>query len=131
MRIAVDFDGTVVTHEYPKVGKDVGAVPVLKKIIENGHKIVLNTMRSHKLTSAGKDTLKEAEEWFKKNGIELYGVNENPEQKSWTDSPKPYANLYIDDSALGCPLKIDKELSTRPFVDWEVIENWSKTVGLI
>lgn len=47
MIIAVDFDGTCVTHEFPKVGKDIGAVPVLKKLIEKGHKIILYTMRSH------------------------------------------------------------------------------------
>ena len=34
MIIAVDFDGTVVTHEYPRIGNDIGAVPVLKKMIE-------------------------------------------------------------------------------------------------
>jgi hypothetical protein len=27
--IAVDFDGTCVTHEYPKVGRDIGAESVL------------------------------------------------------------------------------------------------------
>ena len=47
MVIAVDFDGTCVTHEFPKVGKDIGAVPVLKKLVEKGHKIILYTMRSH------------------------------------------------------------------------------------
>ena len=46
MIIAVDFDGTCVSHEYPKVGKDIGAVPVLKALVEIGHKIILNTMRS-------------------------------------------------------------------------------------
>ena len=46
MIIAVDFDGTVVTHEDPRIGNDIVAVPVLKKMIEEGHKIVLNTMRS-------------------------------------------------------------------------------------
>lgn len=43
MIIAVDFDGTCVIHEFPKVGKDIGAVPVLKKLIEKGHKIILYT----------------------------------------------------------------------------------------
>ena len=47
MVIAVDFDGTCVTHEFPKVGKDIGAVPVLKKLVEKGHQIILHTMRSH------------------------------------------------------------------------------------
>ena len=45
MYIAVDFDGTCVTHEYPKVGKDIGAAPVLKKLIKEGHQLILHTMR--------------------------------------------------------------------------------------
>lgn len=44
MIIAVDFDGTCVTHEFPKVGRDIGAVPVLRKLVENGHKLILFTM---------------------------------------------------------------------------------------
>lgn len=37
MVIAVDFDGTVVTHRYPQIGVDIKAVPVLKKIVDAGH----------------------------------------------------------------------------------------------
>ena len=115
MYIAVDFDGTCVTHDYPRVGKDIGAVPVLKMFIESGHKLILNTMRSG-------DELADAVQWFIDNDIPLYGVNENPTQKSWTASPKVYANLYIDDAALGCPLKMDRAVSDRPFVNWDAVE---------
>lgn len=115
MYIAVDFDGTCVTHEYPKVGKDIGAVPVLKKLTDNGHKLILNTMRS------GKE-LAVAIKWFIDNDIPLYGANENPTQKSWTTSPKVHANLYIDDAALGCPLIFDHAVSSRPFVNWVMVE---------
>lgn len=31
MIIAVDFDGTCVTHEFPYVGKEIGAAEVLKE----------------------------------------------------------------------------------------------------
>ena len=113
--IAVDFDGTCVTHEYPKVGKDIGAVPVLKKLTDNGHKIILNTMRSGKELAA-------AIKWFIDNDIPLFGANENPTQKSWTTSPKVHANLYIDDAALGCPLIFDHAVSSRPFVNWVMVE---------
>lgn len=41
MVIAVDFDGTCVTHEFPKIGKDIGAIPVLRKLVEKGHQIIL------------------------------------------------------------------------------------------
>ena len=124
MYIAIDFDGTCVTHDYPSIGKDINAVSVLKKLVANGHKLILNTMRS------GKE-LKEAINWFKKNDIELYGANENPTQKKWTNSPKVYANLYIDDAALGCPLKMDLSISDRPFVDWEAVSCLLKDNGIL
>ena len=124
MTIAIDFDGTCVTHDYPRIGKDINAVNVLKKLVANGHKLILNTMRS------GKE-LKEAINWFKKNDIELYGANENPTQKKWTNSPKVYANLYIDDAALGCPLKMDLSISDRPFVDWEAVSCLLKDNGIL
>ena len=115
MYIAIDFDGTCVTHDYPSIGKEIGATEVLKRLVEAGHKLILNTMRSDK-------ELQDAVNWFKKNGIELYGVNENPTQKRWTNSPKVYAHMYIDDAALGCPLINAPELSNRPFVDWDSID---------
>lgn len=113
--IGIDFDGTCVTHEYPRVGKDIGAVPVLKKLTDSGHLLILNTMRS------GRE-LDDAVQWFIDNDIPLYGVNENPSQKSWTSSPKVYAHLYIDDAALGCLLKMDNAVSDRPFVNWDAVE---------
>ena len=115
MYIAIDFDGTCVTHDYPRIGKEIGATKVLKRLVEAGHKLILNTMRSDK-------ELQDAVNWFKKNGIELYGVNENPTQKRWTNSPKVYAHMYIDDAAFGCPLINAPELSNRPFVDWDSID---------
>lgn len=113
MVIALDFDGTVVTHEYPYVGEDVGAVPVLKELIAAGHQLILFTMRSGKL-------LDDALAWFERNGIELYAVNENPDQKSWTSSVKVHANIYIDDCALGCPIRFEDGVR-RPFVDWQKV----------
>lgn len=47
MIIAVDFDGTCVTHEFPRVGAEIGAAEVLKELTDKGHKIILFTMRSH------------------------------------------------------------------------------------
>lgn len=113
MIICVDFDGTCVTHEYPKVGKDIGAQPVLKKLVEQGHKLVLFTMRSG-------EGLQDAVDWFKHHDIPLYGVNVNPTQSQWTESPKAFGNLYIDDAALGTPLVYHK--SDRPYVDWVQVE---------
>ena len=124
MYIAIDFDGTCVTHDYPRIGKEIGATKVLKRLVAAGHKLILNTMRSDK-------ELQDAVNWFKKNGIELYGVNENPTQKRWTNSPKVYAHMYIDDAALGCPLINAPELSNRPFVDWDSIDRQLIQKGII
>ena len=123
MVIAIDFDGTCVTHEYPYMGSDIGAVPVLKELTDAGYHLVLNTMRSGK-------TEKEAVKWFKDNDIPLYGVNKNPDQKSWSASPKVYADLYIDDSALGVPLT-SSPTSTRPYVDWVRVREWLVTEGYL
>ena len=117
MEICIDFDGTCVTHAYPEIGKDIGAVPVLERIISEGHKIILFTMRS------GKE-LQEAVNWFLENEITTFGININPSQIRWTSSPKAYGQLYIDDAALGCPLIKNLEVSSRPYVDWEEVECW-------
>lgn len=111
MVIAIDFDGTCVTHEYPEIGKDIGSAPVLRALVNNGHKLVLHTMRSG-------NTLAEAQAWFAKNNIELYGVNKNPTQENWTHSPKAFAHLYIDDAGLGIPLVRTLD---RPYVDWRYV----------
>jgi hypothetical protein len=140
MNIAIDFDGTVVTHKFPDIGIDIGAVPVLKKLIKNGHNLILFTMRSDVINPTSNDPiiipiageyLTDAVNWFKKRDIPLWGINENPEQKSWTFSPKAYAHLYIDDAALGCPLTMGSSLSYRPFVDWDKVEKYLVSMNII
>ena len=54
------------------------------------------------------------------NDIELFGVNNNPTQKDWTDSPKAYGHIYIDDAAIGCPL-VEVENCNKLCVDWGVV----------
>lgn len=131
MIIAVDFDGTCVSHEFPEVGKDIGSERVLKRLVDKGHKLILYTMRSNvespkspdpNIIKKGGDYLTDAVNWFNKNNIELYGIQTNPTQKEWTHSPKCYAELYIDDAALGIPLILDQKVSNRPFVNWSEVE---------
>ena len=124
MVINVDADGTCFTHHYPLMGKDIGAQKVLKRLTKAGHQLILFTMRS------GKE-LDDAVNWFKKNDIPLYGIQTNPTQKSWTSSPKSLADLILDDSALGCPLKYDYSLSSRPFVNWEIVEKMLVQIGYL
>lgn len=115
--ICVDFDGTCVTHEYPHVGRDVPfCQEVLRSLVANDHRIILWTMRSG-------EYLDDAVKWFADKEIPLFGINQNPEQSAWTDSPKAYAQIYIDDAALGCPL-IEAPDCVRPFVDWEKVSEW-------
>lgn len=134
MIICVDFDGTCVTHEFPNTGLDIGAGPVLKYLYDRGNSIILYTMRDDdkQLTfwEMENTTLARAILWFISKGIQLYGVNENPNQKDWTSSPKPYANLYIDDAGFGCPL-MKSSRSKRPFVNWEEIVRVFVTQGII
>jgi len=139
MIFAIDFDGTCVTHEFPNVGRDIGAAKVLKKLNAKGHKLILWTMRSNvdnptsddpSIINKAGNYLDDAVEWFAKNDIKLWGTNENPEQKSWTHSPKAYAQIYVDDAALGAPLKNGKE-GERPYIDWESVERILTGVGLI
>ena len=122
--ICVDFDGTCTTHDYPMIGQEIGAIPVLKKLVAEGHMLIIFTMRSGK-------QLAEAVKWFEDNEIKLFGIQTNPTQKHWTSSPKAYGHLYIDDAALGCPLKIDKAKSDRPFVDWDQVRTTLIESGII
>ena len=113
--IAVDFDGTIVSHMYPKIGiENPSAIRVLKKLIEQGHQLILWTIRSG-------EPLNEAVAYCEERGISFLGVNSNPNQSSWTTSPKQYANLYIDDAALGCPTQFDPN-TQRQWVNWRDVE---------
>jgi hydroxymethylpyrimidine pyrophosphatase-like HAD family hydrolase len=117
MIIAVDFDGTIVTHEYPEIGGDIpGALLTLREWIMKGHQIILWTMRSG-------EELEAAVQYLEENDIELWGINENPDQieSGWSTSNKQYAHKYVDDAAIGCPL-IYPLSGARPYVDWQKID---------
>jgi len=95
--IAVDFDGTIVEDEYPDIGKPrIFAFETLKKLQENGHRLILWTYRSG-------IRLNEAVAFCKKNGIEFYAVNKSfeEEQFDYSKSRKIYADLFIDDRNIG------------------------------
>lgn len=114
--IGVDFDGTIVKHRFPEIGDPVPlAITVLRELQKSGVKIILFTMRSDGQKSG--NVLTEAVEYIEKHGISLYGINHNPDQDSWTTSPKAYAHAYVDDLSVGCPL-IHPSDGTPPFVDW-------------
>ena len=71
MVIAVDFDGTIVEHKYPAIGKERPfAVATLKQLMEDGHKLVLWSVRTGEL-------LDEAVAWCEERGVRFYAVNSN------------------------------------------------------
>ena len=123
MIIGIDFDGTCVTHDFPRVGRYIGAEPVLCELVEAGHQLILWTMRSD-------DPLQDAVDWFTERKIPLYGVNVNPRQRSWTNSPKAYAQMYIDDAALGIPL-ISGSVGESPYVNWTLVRELLVQRGLL
>lgn len=125
MIVGLDFDGTLVTHQYPRIGNDIGAWPWLQKAGTKGANFILVTMRD------GAE-LRVARDLCAKHGIHLIGANTNPTQWQWTMSPKPYCHLYIDDAGLGVPLE-QRRGERRPNVDWskagpmllEAMDRWA------
>lgn len=113
--IAVDFDGTIAAHAYPLIGREVpNAIRVLKRLLEQNAKLILWTMRSG-------PELQEAIIWCADRDIYFWSINNNPDQLSWTNSPKVYTQIYINDAALGCPTIFD-QTTNRPMVNWRDVE---------
>lgn len=110
--IGVDFDGTIVEHDYPRIGPPIPeAIETLRECAKRGAKLILWTMRSGVL-------LDEAVDYLTRCEVSLFGVNRNPDQDGWSQSPKAYCHVYVDDAALGCPLEIDEGRVKRPMVHW-------------
>ena len=97
IKIAVDFDGTIVEHQYPEIGKEkLFAFQTLKELEKKGARLILWTFRN------GKE-LEDAVEYCRQNGIEFYAVNRNYPEELFdaTISRKIDADLYIDDKNIG------------------------------
>lgn len=99
MTIAVDFDGTIVEHRYPEIGKELPfATQTLRMLIEDRHKLILWSVREGKL-------LEDAVEWCRQRGVEFYAINKDfPEEnlsKNQSFSRKIKADVWIDDRNIG------------------------------
>ena len=99
MIIAVDFDGTIVEHRYPEIGKEIPfAIDTLKMLIKDHHRVILWSVREGKL-------LEDAVNWCKERGVEFYAVNRDyPEESTENNqhfSRKLKADVWIDDRNLG------------------------------
>ena len=95
--IAIDFDGTIVEHDFPRIGKEMlFAFATIKELNKKGHKLILWTYRTGSL-------LDEAVEYCKKNGVEFYAVNKNYPEEVMTEGTarKLIADIFIDDRNVG------------------------------
>jgi len=99
MTIAVDFDGTIVEHRYPKIGEEIPfACDTLRMLIKDRHKLVLWTVREGKL-------LDEAVAWCHERGIDFYAVNRDYPEETTDNNPyfsrKLKVDVFIDDRNIG------------------------------
>ena len=103
MIIAVDFDGTIVEHRYPEIGKEIPfAIETLKRLSDDGHRLILWSVREGKL-------LDDAVKWCEERGLRFYAVNRNFDEDGDNEdrnsnaaySRKLKAKLFIDDRNVG------------------------------
>lgn len=96
MTIAVDFDGTIVEHDYPRIGKPIPfAIETLLELQKDRHILILWTVRDG-------DLLQEAIDYCAKRGLHFYAANKNhPEEDPTRASRKLGVDLFIDDRNVG------------------------------
>jgi hypothetical protein len=99
MTIAVDFDGTIVDHRYPAIGKERPfAIETLRMLQKEGHQLILWSVREGEL-------LDEAVQWCHEHGLNFYAVNRDyPEELPENNnhfSRKLKVDLFIDDRNIG------------------------------
>lgn len=95
--IAIDFDGTIVEHAYPAIGKEMlFAFATIKELHKKGHKLILFTYRTGSL-------LVEAVEYCRQNGVEFYAVNKNYPEEDYNENipRKLNVDIFIDDRNVG------------------------------
>ena len=132
LTIAVDFDGTIVEHQYPKIGNELPfAFETLRALQKKGHKLILWTYRSE-------IELDEAVEFCREKGLEFYAVNKNYPEEKMNDkiSRKILADLYIDDRNYGgMPEWTDIYYSLHPEEkidnEREKTKSWRKKIEIL
>lgn len=95
---AFDFDGTIVTNEFPKIGQPIQEViDMIHEVKKQGHYIILYTMRED-------ERLREALDFCRSYRIFFDAVNDNLRHMKhfYRNNPrKIFANYYIDDHNMG------------------------------
>ena len=117
--IAIDFDGTIVTHEYPKVGKLAPfAKEVINALADAGHFLFLWTMRSEQ-------TLVDALDFMAEHDIP---ITETRAPVQMGTALKQVAHVYIDDRGLGCPVM---DFHGKRVVNWAAVAFQLTTMGIL
>ena len=102
LTIAVDFDGTLCEYSFPDIGKqNNNQKRLMERLIrmkKDGHKLILYTCRGD---NEKYKSLTEAIEWCTERGLQFDSINSNVPGfiKKSGPSPKPVADVYIDDKA--------------------------------
>jgi len=143
MRIYLDFDGTVVEHQYPKMGRcNFGSIEVIKKLQDSGHEIILNTYRSETNNGTLESALKLLNEQYwmilrdrnSRENFEMKPITKyckgkiHPNIFDW-ETIKNTNEMYIDDQALNIPLK-KAAMIDGMMVDWDELDKQFEANGI-
>jgi len=130
MTIFLDFDGTVVEHCYPKIGKiNPGSFKVINKLHNAGHRIVLNTYRA----DCADGTKEEAVMFMNNcpyldfNILETTSLKKPPPQ--WENPNPSNILMYIDDNSVGIPMRDGFHVGTK-MVNWEELDKLFEKNGI-
>ena len=132
MTIYLDFDGTVVEHQYPSIGREnFGCFPVIKRLMEAGHKVILNTYRAN----LDKESLEKALAFINLHYIhelpyEITATTEKHQPPPWNWSMHHETGvMYIDDQATYSPLK-PAVMTNGKMVDWVELDRQFELHGM-
>lgn len=139
MKIYLDFDGTVVEHQYPKMGRcNYGCVEIIKKLQDAGHEIILNTYRADCNDGSLEKAIGLLEDaWMitkeKDTEFDLKPIAHLKEKRHPMSFDIPYFKeigvFFIDDQCEGTPLK-KAVMSDGWMVDWDALDKILKEAGM-
>jgi hypothetical protein len=124
LTIYLDFDGTVVEHQYPALGaENPHAFRVIRALQDKGHTIILNTYRA----DLNDGSLEEALAFLSDPVHGLDSISRSSVKKI---HPGPFDlreslrfdKLYIDDIAEGIPLIPNRMIANGFMVNWPAVE---------
>lgn len=125
IKVAIDFDGTIVRHAFPEIGEPIAnAKETLYRLYDAGCELLLFTCRGY-YQEKNINYLAAAKKWLRQNGYPPFAAyNYSEWQADWTNSPKLYADIYIDDKMLFCPKLENGD------IDWVKIEQELERLGV-